>query len=65
MLRDIRHALRLFIQQPLVTIVAVLVLAVGTGANTAIFSIVNTVLLVPLPFYEADRLTMVWGLAGC
>ena len=61
MLRDIRHAFRVFFRQPLVTIVAVIVLAIGTGANTAIFSIINTVLLTPLPFREADRLTMVWG----
>jgi predicted permease len=61
MLRDIRHAFRLFAQQPLVTVIAVLVLAIGTGANTAIFSIVNTVLLAPLPFHDADRLTMIWG----
>ena len=61
MIRDIHHAFRLFLRQPFVTIVAVLVLAIGTGANTAIFSIVNTVLLTPLPFHDADRLTMVWG----
>jgi predicted permease len=61
MLRDIRHAFRVLVRQPLVTIVAVLVLAIGTGANTAIFSLINTVLLAPLPFRDADRLTMVWG----
>lgn len=62
MFRDLRHAARLLVQQPLVTIVAVLVLALGTGANTAIFSVINTVLLAPLPFRDADSLTMVWGL---
>lgn len=62
MVRDLRHAARLLILQPLVTLVAVSVLALGTGANTAVFSVINTVLLDTLPFRDADRLTMVWGL---
>lgn len=62
MLGDLRHALRFFTQQPLVTAVAIVVLALGTGANTAIFSVVNTVLLEPLPFRDASRLVMVWAL---
>jgi putative ABC transport system permease protein len=61
MLSDVRYALRLFVQQPLITATVILVLALGTGANTAIFSVVNAVLLQPLPLHDADRLVMVWG----
>lgn len=54
--RDIRTAVRGLIRRPLFTVVAGLTLAVGIGANTAIFSVVDGVLLNPLPFPEADRL---------
>jgi putative ABC transport system permease protein len=59
MLSDFRYALRLFTQQPLVTATVVLVLALGTGANTAIFSVVNAVLLQPMAMRDADQLVMV------
>src|SRR3954462_12558706 len=60
MLRDVRHSLRSLFQKPTLTLFAVLALALGIGANTAIFSIVNAVLLKPIPVSNPGRVVMVY-----
>jgi putative ABC transport system permease protein len=58
--QDVRYGCRLLVRFPGVTAAALLALALGTGVNTALFSIVNTVLLQPLPFPDADELVQLW-----
>ncbi|MDQ3428045.1 MAG: permease, partial [Gemmatimonadota bacterium] len=60
MLRDLRQAFRRLGRTPAVTAAAILCLALGIGANTAIFTVINAVLMRPLPYHEPERLVWVW-----
>jgi putative ABC transport system permease protein len=59
--KDIRHALRVLGKSPGFTLAATLSLALGIGGTTMIFTVVNAVLLRPLPYHDSDRIVWVWS----
>jgi putative ABC transport system permease protein len=61
LLQDLRYGVRMLRKSPMVTLVAVISLALGISANTVIFSVVNSILLRSLPFQDAERIVLVWG----
>lgn len=60
LLRDLRFSIRSLLTRPALTIIAIVTLAIGIGANSAIFSLVNALLLKPLPFADPDRIVALW-----
>jgi hypothetical protein len=60
--QDVRQATRSLIKNPLITVIAVMTLALGIGANTAIYTVLDATLLSPPPYEEPDRLVAIWGI---
>src|SRR5947207_11627711 len=61
MITDLKYAFRMLIKAPVFAVIAILTLALGIGANSAIFSVIDTVLLRPLPFKTPDEIVHIWG----
>src|SRR6266480_6393772 len=61
MITDLKYAFRMLIKAPVFAVIAILTLALGIGANSAIFSVIDTVLLRPLPFKNPDEIVNIWG----
>ncbi|MFL6589638.1 MAG: ABC transporter permease, partial [Chthoniobacterales bacterium] len=61
MLTDLKYAFRMLVKAPVFAVIAILTLALGIGANSAIFSVIDTVLLRPLPFKNPDEIVNIWG----
>src|SRR5689334_7006233 len=59
-MNNVRHSLRVLINQPLFSAVVILTCALGIGANSAVFSVINAVMLRPLPFHQPNRLVMLF-----
>src|SRR3979409_2552001 len=60
LLRDLRFSIRSLLKRPALTIIAIVTLAIGIGACSAIFSFINALLLKPLPFPDPDRIVALW-----
>jgi putative ABC transport system permease protein len=61
MLTDLKYAFRMLIKAPVFAVIAIVTLALGIGANSAIFSVIDTVMLRPLPFKNPDEIVNIWG----